>query len=753
MRRSRINKKYFVPALIGTSVISSCVWAQNAPAVPQAKLEEVIVSAQRRQEKLEDVPLSVTAVSAEALERSGVSSIEDIGRLSAGVQVNRAGSFTQPSVRGITTLTLGFGFENNVAVYVDGLYQADMVSINTDLANISSVQILKGPQGTLYGRNATGGAIVIETLDPGKEATGKMQASYGDNNDQRLQAYLAAPLTDDIGFSIAGYSRNDDGYIRDVGTLSATSADNYDAAKIEDKTIRAKLKWTPTDNLAITLGQNYTDHLDARGVAYRYSEHTAAPPLQKNEVALNLVPDTRVIVHETTGKVLWDTGVGTLTSATGYTEKKGNSIFDFDGQKQAVTSPTASLSISKQLDMYTFQQSLDFYSNAIERFDINVGATYFRDRLHNDNANAYSNALVLLRSQFIDLETDAMAAYADVTWQATDRLFLTAGYRYSAEDKSVAYHETPGLPVPAVLPAQNDDTFESGTPRFVVRYELDPDTNVYASYTAGFRSGAFNPSPLPRPDLVVPVKEEKINAYEIGFKTVTDTMRFSTAAFYYDYTDLQVGLTVPDRGGSPIQQIFNAPEAESYGGEVQVDYLVTTNFNVTANLAYTHARYTDFDIATGTGLNGATQFNISNQPQDWTDQEMARAPEWTANLGADYTFNNVVGGDLVLALNVAYTDSFVPANLSLYGPGGAAAPGGSFVANPSPNKQRYRIDSYTTVNGQANWTDATGHYTMGVFCNNLTDEEYPMVYTGSGTGDFTQLAEERNYGVKVGYNF
>jgi iron complex outermembrane recepter protein len=752
MKAQHLNKKYFVPTLLSTSIVSSFVWAQEAPTAPAKKgMEEVVVTAQKRAEKLEDVPLSITAITPESLERSGITTIEDIGRLSAGVQVNRAGAFTQPSIRGITTLTLGYGFENNVAVYVDGMYEADMISINTDLANIASVQILKGPQGTLYGRNATGGAIVIETMDPGKEAQGKVQASAGNLNDQRIQAYVSAPLTDTLGFSIAGSTHTNDGYIRDIGNNANSSADDYDIAPLKDRSLRLKLKWTPSDTLAVTLGHNDTYHLDARGYAYRYIAHVnpllgqGTPPARAtkdNTTSLTIIPDNGSRVDETTGKVVWDTGIGTLTSNTGYTERNSHSNFDIDGSK-----PDGSHSENTQIDQYSFQQSLDFYTNVIDRFDINVGAMYFRDRFHNDYANAFVGN-VLQRTQFIEMTTDALAAYFDITWQPIDHLFLTAGYRRSVENKGSHILEVANpavIPPLAVAPEYDKDkTFSAGTPRLVARYELSPSSNVYASYTEGFRSGAWNPTPQPTVALDVPVDQEKVKAYEIGFKTVTGDVRFSTAAYYYDYTNLQVGLTTVLPTGAPTQTVFNAKSAKSYGAEAQIDYMPINNLNLAASIAYTHARYTDFANGFGTALL-ATGYN-GTRAQDFSDQQMARAPDWTANASVDYTLNNVIsGGDLTLAANAAYTDSFVMRNLSLYGP---AAP-----APYNPNNQRYRQGGFTTVNSQINWTDATQRYTVGVYVQNLTDKKHYLDYSGSAYGDSMQYDYGRTYGAKLGYSF
>ena len=245
------------------------------------------------------------------------------------MQVSRGGAFTQPSVRGITTLTTGQGYENNVAVYVDGFFQSDTVAINGDLVNISDVQVLKGPQGTLYGRNATGGAILISTLTPSRTLTGQGQVSYGRFDDKRASAYLSGPIGEKVAFSVAGYYRDSDGYIKDFA--------GFDTAPVKQRSVRTKLEFRPTETLTATLGYNYSKLLDARGLAYTISAYPfsiPAPPAratERNTSSLNRPPSNQTRVNDFTLKLALDTDIGTLTSYTGYTKKKTLIRFDFDG--------------------------------------------------------------------------------------------------------------------------------------------------------------------------------------------------------------------------------------------------------------------------------------------------------------------------------------------------------------------------------------------------------------------------------------
>lgn len=729
------------------------------PALAQSTSDEteevasndIIVTAQRRAERLENVPVSIVALSADVLQQSGVVRLTDIGQIATGVQINRGGSFTQPAVRGITTLTLGYGFENNTAVYVDGFYQPDMVTINGDLANLASVQVLKGPQGTLYGRNATAGAIVMETLAPSQELESQAQISFGRFNDIRTQAYLSVPVSEKIAFSLAGYYRRSDGYIRDIGADPASTADDVDASPLQNESIRAKLLLKPTENLDITLGYNYGKVEDNRGTTYTINKYAfAVPPSPPRASALDTasstVPaDSTGKADEFTAKIALETGIGTLTSYTGYAKRLSFSVFDFDGSRPVITQ-SANTSIRQR----TFQQTLDYTINAIDRLDLIVGGFYYNDKMDFGDGGARSylgsfDAAGLQNTQFVFLTSKAYALYADATYKLTDKLFLTGGIRYNDEKRTIRYFVVPGANPVVAPPAQNAASFTASTPRAVLRYEIAPRMSVYASFSKGFRSGVFNPTVVASPAFVLPIKPERLTAYEIGFKMASSTFRFEAATYYYDFRDLQVGVTVPSpvNPGAVIQLISNANRAESYGVEAQATYTPTDDLTIRAGAAYNHARYTDFKNATGNGLNEATQRNIAGQVQDWSGQQMARAPSFTANLGFNYEMD-MAGGRLALSGNASYTSSFVVANPSLFGPLGPAG---------MANKQRYRQDGYAIANAQINWTDADDRMTLGVYADNITNTRFNFVLSGGLFGDFSQGNEPVSYGVRAGYKF
>lgn len=722
--------------------------AQTVPAPAQepeasSSVDDIIVTATRQSRRLEEVPAAVTAVGAEQMERSGVTKLMDAAQVAPGLQIQKNGYTTQPALRGVTSLVTGYGFENNVAIYIDGFYQPDSVAINGDLVNIQQVEILKGPQGTLYGRNATGGAILINTREPSSTFGGKLQASYARFNERAVQGYVSGPITDWAAFSLAGSVRRSDGYIRDLGT-DGQGAGGYDAAPQINDSLRAKLRLSPNGPVTFTLGYNYARVLDAVGLVYTIYDHPSpaipTPPLratQPDTATNNDRADNEATLNEGTLKTEIDTGVGALTLRTSYGQRETRIAYDFDGSKSPITYGVIPAT------QKTFQQAADWNLNLNDHLDLIVGAQYFHDDIDIHGQQTFG-AGVLRTTDFTRLKAEAYAAYVDATWNF-GKLSLTGGLRYSHEDKSVAYYQVANLStITPVLPAARDATFTATTPRVVARYELAPRTNVYASYSRGYRSGVFQNQVAANPAFVLPIQPEEISAYEIGFKTVQSSFRFDTAAFFYDYTNLQVGVTVPNpvSGVGVINTILNAKAAEIYGAEAQLTWTPLDDLNIIGGLSLLHAEYTDFTNATGTGYNPVTGLNVGGQTQDWTGQEMARAPASSASLQVDYGWD-LGGGRAGVALNGSYTASYVVNNPSLFGP----------IAGADAKTQRYRQGAYGLLNGQASWTAPGDQFTVTVFVTNATDVRYKLVTSGGSFGDYRQFSQPRTVGVRVGYAF
>jgi iron complex outermembrane receptor protein len=713
-------------------------FAQDAPATNS---NEIIVTAQHRAELQEDVPMSVTAASQKTLQQAGISGVHDLDQITPGVQISYTGALTQPSVRGVTTLTSGEGFENNVAFYIDGFYQPDTAALNMNLSNISGVEIYKGPQGTLYGRNATGGAIILNTLDPSSHLTGNADVSYQRYNDIRAAGFVSGPLSDSVRVSLAGSFRNSDGYYRSIDP-NGSGKTVGNAAAIRQRLIQAKIQADLSSNLTATLA--YTNMTNNDPTTLLFPNQGYAPSYLPAEpfaarlpfrASSNVTTINQSISHDATLKLVLNTPLGPLTSRSGYTARKDDEQYDFDGTYLNL------LTAIGQYKEHTFQQMLDYSIETIARVKATVGLSYYNDKLRNNGSEAVLGG-VPFDATYVTLRDEAFAAYADGTYQVTDKLFFNVGGRYTHETKSSRYEDDSLAPGGGYLvpPGYVSKGFNNFTPRGTLRYKITPHTDVYASISRGWRSGGYNPTPPPGE----PFKAENITAYEVGFKTAQSIFRFNASGFYYKYTDLQVGVTeINPINNSLISTVSNAPSARIYGLDIDGSVSPVTGLTFSAGAEFLHAHYQDFPGVTGIGLDPTSGTNIQ-QVQNWSGLQMVRAPNFSGNVGFNYE-TKVEGGKLAFSGNVFYTSSYAQSNPSVYG---------SLVAGPLQNAQRFRDGSYVLVNGQIGWTEPSGHATISVFVTNLSNTKYYINYGGTSYfGNVGVYNEPRSIGAKLHYTY
>lgn len=744
MKVSRFGGRLAAKYLTGVAASS----LGYAPAIAQdlqasqdsseAGQQEIIVTAQRRSERLVDVPMSVVAIAPDAVEKAGVVSIMDINKLAPGVNINFAGCCSQPSIRGISALTTGVGFENNVAIYVDGFYAPDNVSINGDMANLESIEVLKGPQGALWGRNATGGAILMNTRAPSDHFTGKVEAGYASFDELTLSGYVSGPISDHLRFSLTGYNRKSDGFY-DLHDANGNRIGN--AAPIHQASVRGKLEVDLGRDTTATLGANYGYSSDPRGNIFTYIDHAAILKGKPFKAYYNDETAARAKLKEGTLKLVHQADFGTITSYTGYAVRDTLLAYDYDG------SPKSIYAISSDWKQKTFQQAIDANITSVRGINLVVGGSYYHDDQSTPNQLGYSGTYVFSLTQQT-LKAEALAAYADLSIDLTAGLVLEISGRYTHEKKSTELFKSNPATGDVTFPrTEKTVSFDNFSPRGTLRYQIGPSSNVYASISTGFRSGGWNPNGAPTPAELEPFDSETITAYEVGYKTGSRAFHFETAAFYYDFKNLQVGQTkFVDVGGTQqlFNVVYNAPKAEIYGIDALISAEPLDNLSLRLGGALLHARYRDFTDIAATGLNATTGYNISGQLQDWSNKEMARSPKFSGNFSADYTFENVLAGNLTVGGNLTYTSSFVPNSPSLYGPLGPAG---------QEMEQRYRQGAYALLNLQAGWTDASERYKISVYVNNVTDHVYMLSYNGGGYGDYASWGQPRTYGVRITANF
>lgn len=724
---------------------------QEEPVLEDRRLNIVTVTAQKRSERDLDVPIAITAASSDMLEDSGIVGIEQIARLVPGVQMARSGAFSQPAIRGISTSNAGPGADNNVAVYVDGFYRAFQRSLQMDLVNLSQIQVLKGPQGTLFGRNATGGAILISTLDPTSTPSGRVAATYGSFNDTSLTGYYSAPISNDLGLVVSGYWRESDGFIEDVS--------GFDPAPIEHQAVSAKLVYDPDSPLKVALGFEARETLDASGLTYHVIDRSLVQAVYDPNAISSTEPHVSSISRPNRAKNIfrmysanmeWDADWGTLNSYTAYQTSKDSVRFDADG------SPFDSNDQILHEDDWALTQELQFVSP--EENDVSfVGGIFYI--LAESGYPDYSVLLpppaapgTYLALSSFQVDTDAIAAYGDATWNFADNWYLTGGVRYGTEKRHVIVRSgTTGQILPG---ADQSATFENISPRLVIRYQLSEDSNVYASYTEGYKAGNYNLSaPYGKID------PEVLAAYEVGYKAAFDNLRINASAYYYQYDDLQVTSFVSDGFGRANSQTTNAATAEVKGGELEVNFSAFENFDVGASVAYIDATYTKFPEFSTILPNATTGLYGTSCPtgaggsrpcaDDLTSQRLIRSPEWSANLNLSYVILLQNESDVTLTANVGYSDSYAPTR-----PDRPLDPSNvvNGIIQPGGSGFRWEQPAFTLVNLRATW-NVNPKLSLSAFSNNVTDEVYYTTFTGNNNGEYVGYAEPRVVGVRADVRF
>lgn len=694
---------------------------------------DIIVTAQKRAESLEDVPISITALSEERLEATNVTNFTEIDSLSPGMAISQTGPFFLPAIRGVTSQAISGGNENNIATYVDGIYQSNQLGLNFDLASIAGIEILKGPQGTLFGRNATGGAILVRTLDPSDELEGKIKMSYGRYNDWRTQVYASVPVSETLGFNIAGLYRKSDGFLKNVPTPAQPKG--FNSASHDELNIRTKLKFDTGEGFKATFALHYVD-LEANGSAWQYTDRPGAEMIAalrlggapagmtrlRNRTSYDGPNESKSEVVAPSLTMDIELGDFTIKTISSYQHIRQFTNIDIDGSL---------LPIARQITDHkntSHSEEINISSTIGESVDWVAGLFYFTNRWLTGPNTIFQGGVAGPRQANI-LKAKSWAAFADATAHVTDRFSIIGGLRYSWEKRQ----QTLSFPY-GTTPSFNSGTWDNFTPRLVLQYELAPRTNIYASWSKGFKSGNVDLSGRT-------IEPEKIDAFEAGFKTVRGDLRFDAAAYYYDYTNLQDQQVQQANGGLLTVQA-NVGSAEIYGAEAQVDYTPTDALSLFAGLSWLHAEYKSYPGSAGVvpvPIPQTTFFAWTALPQDLSGREMPRSPKFTFSGGATYTIDAGDTGSFDIAGSVSYKSSHNP-NRSTFD-----ALTGAYL---------YRQKGYALVNASLTWHSSDDMFEVSVYGRNIFDQQYNAVYDAFSTfGKYRQFGEPATYGVSVGVNF
>jgi iron complex outermembrane recepter protein len=710
----------FLGICLSTSAMGP-VCAQNAATAEPTQLDEVIVTAQKRSERLLDVPMSVSSTTGEQLTEAGISSTLELQQITPGIMTTNNGLGFSPAIRGVSSAGTTPGDETNVALYLDDVYVGAPIAGFFDLQDIERVEVLKGPQGTLFGRNATGGAIRIVTRAPSFTKRASLSADYGfDFKDLKLGAYLTGPLSTRVAGSIAGSYRTGDGYIEGIGPNVGR---RY--AKPDNYVYRGKLLFQASEAFKATLAadtwQNQNDIVFIASPPAGVNPYPGSIASSPYRYAGSTQPQALVKGDSFSLDATWEpTDKLSVRSITAYRSVKGKYQADTDRTNQAISA----LAIDQR--QQNLSQEINISSPSDQTYTWLLGAYYYHSSASDPYFTTYLNADAPAGPAFAsftdDVRTKSYAAFGDLTWNASSKLHLTAGARYSKETKD--YHYLDIIRAAGIVEKRDEHTWSSPNFRGVVRYDFATDANVYASWSNGFKSGVYNAySPLG-----IPVNPEKIDAIEVGLKARVNGITLTAAAYNYDYKDLQVQAHT-NVNGVLVTTLTNAAAAKLRGLELTADGKLNPHLSLTSGINWMPtAKYTDYSTASVlVPIPGATGPVVGQTvvPYDATGSRVIKAPDWTANLRLTYT-TQIMGGEFAGTVSDAYNPGFY-------------WQAGNLTKEPS----------YNVASTRLSWTDANDRFTYSLWVTNLTDETYSTYTTPNARGNSNTYPQRRQIGVGI----
>jgi len=700
------------------------------PAKSVGALEEVVVIAQRREQQLIEVPISITALSADQLTRSGISSTADLERVTPGLEMTFNGGFLQPSIRGVSSAGSDGGDASNVAIYLDGVYMPSQAGQWMELPDAQQIEVLKGPQGTLYGQNATGGAIIITTYDPNmEEFEGKISASYGNYDALSLNGYVSGPIADMFAGSVAVAYTDRDGFRDDLVYGGNDKGLRYNL-------VRGKLLFQPSDKFDLKFTGYRSDFKDSStyaGRAYNddsisYIIYPNAPRPDEQETANSYPSDSDIQVGGGSIQAEFYLDIGTFSTTTAYSETDVNMYVDLDYGPASV----ADVRVNQSQDY--FVQELNFASEQIGKWSFTTGIFFLSGedkfdpnifQIHNPPTLAPLPPGPVVRTSYTygHIDKDIGAAFGEVNYDLTEKLQLSVGGRYSYE-KQRTYGNPDSTSSVVVESPYSPESYSEFTPRVTLLYALTDSSNVYATYGEGFKSGLLSIAAFEDK----PVDPEKLNAYEIGYKgDLTDSFSLTAAAYYYDYKDLQVA-----RYEAPNYIYQNAASATIYGGELNSTWAATEGLTLTAGVSVLSAEYDDFPEAGVFVWDPTLSAGFPNPGQNYdaSGDDMIRSPKVTGFLNADYKLYTSIGEFGVFG-SAYYNDGY---NLEVTG----------YV----------KQDSFTLLNAELSFIPTSlPDVRFVLWGRNLTDEDYLQSLLQNPFANGVSYADPRTYGARMEWTF
>jgi len=752
--RMRIQINTLVTLLLFSS---SSLWAQ-------AVLEEVVVTARKTTESLNDVPISVSVTSGERLEKTSIDGLEELSLYIPNVHINQNATQQTVTIRGIGS-GANQAFEQSVGTYIDGVYFGRGRSARNPFFDIERVEILKGPQGILFGKNTIAGAINITTRTATDETEGYIAGEYFSGIDQwGVAGAISGPFNDSTRGRLAAKFSSEGGYMNNV-------FGNADEAEVDEYIVRGSLVFDPTERLEIIVKAEAASY-DVKG---RTAQNVQAGPLGGLYLAFDPTFESKLNFRSSTpGDDFDNTDTENFTAILNYDVNDNWTLtsitafvsYDFENNIPAEFAPIVDYAEQQnKQDHDQFSQELRaHFASPDSRFEFVGGLYYQTEELNNEETFNFnlSNLIDLgvpmfpLDSSiitFFSQDTDSTAAFGELRYNITERLQVSAGLRYTKDEKSVDKQlivatlgtQTPDpsqVPYAAIIgriphayELEREDT--DTTPAFGIKFDTSDNSMIYGTYSEGFKSGGFDAQNTAGILALAQFEPENVEAWEIGgkFGFAEGAARINVAYFNNQYTDLQVAAF-----NGLVFTTTNAASATSRGIEADGQWAATDNLTFGASVAWLDATYDDFANATCTAPQQIAHAAETGRPpgsctQDLSGRDLQFSPEFAGNFNAEYTTMLANNYTLSIQGNINYSGSYYTAQ------------------DLDPLS---RQSSYAKLDLRVELADLDGKWSVAAVGKNLTDEKTTTwvndvpVFRGAYFGF---IDPPRSFGIQLRRNF
>ena len=692
-------------------------------------LEEVVVTAQKRAQSAQDVPIAITALSGEFLEEWNVLSVTDLQKFTPGLNVpQQDASKTFIHIRGVGSGKFDAGSSGSVGVFIDEIYLPRFSGADIGLLDLARVEVLKGPQGTIFGRNTAAGAISVTTQRPTEETEVFVEAGAGNKDSYLTRGAISGAVADSLSMRLAVGHQEEGGFQKN--TLTGNTDDR------STTTGRLSGQFDASDTLTVLSTVQYTkrkqDALLQKNIALGTEDGSIVPVVGSPLLSFTANNDFRDYPISTDGGIDYDTWFASvriekdlegmqLVSISGYQDGDGTVDQDFDGND-------ANIGISHFKEDYnTFSQEFrlagDQWLGGIFYYRDDVNADYIFEWLEDSIIDLFQPGVVT--NGPMDNVTTSWAAFGQYTFDLTDKLALTLGGRYSEDEIDFTLKgitNAPGVPpVPVPYTYSDKKDWNSFDPKVSFTYQVNDDILTYLTYSEGNKAGGIQFTASNEAIAREIFDPENLSSYELGIKSelLDNTLRLNASAFYYDYQDLQVQIVdLVLSEGLPTAFTTNAGESEIMGFEFDLNWVPVESLDIRFAYAYLDAQYTDF-----IGPNG----------EDFSDNTMPLSPKNTVIFSINYTTTLSNNWTVSAGTEWSWKDDF---NFD--------------VDEDNPYTEE---GDYTLGGARFAVTSPDAHWTVSAFVNNVTDEDYYSQLTRRDTEVIGSAGNGRRYGLRLRYDF